>query len=134
MQAQRPGKHTVAKTVLHDLIWRRAAHTGDTADALNPVFHILWCVAYHRRFPSGTGRRVDALQLLGLHRKQPIRIIVPEILFRRHRQILQIRQRLNVFRSDADGVHFRTVRRHPFISPGNLLLQPVNLNLLNLFS
>ena len=134
MKAEGAGKHSIAETNLTDIVFGRAAQSGNPCNALRPHVQIVLRISNHRRLPGCTGRSMNPYKFVLRYGKHAKRICIAHIAFGCKRQPAQIAKRLDICRFQPCLFHFCTVIRHFIINISYGFTQLLCLNFFNFCS
>ena len=128
VQAERAGEQAVAERDLDDVLIRHAGRRAQPRHIVRPVVEVVLRVRADGRLARRARGGVDAHDVLHRARQHPERVVVADIVLRRERYVLDVRERLDpVARGDPGGLQALVVKRHVVVAVVDHAAQPLKL-------
>ena len=132
VKSQGACEHAVPKANLGHILVRGASCHGQAGHTFLPHLQVILRISHHSGLSRRAAGRMDSAQFLPWNRKQAIGVIIPHILFRHKRKLLQILQCLYMLRPYTCLLHLGAVCRYLPVNPVHRVFQAVQLYRFNL--
>ena len=127
MGTKAAGKQPVTKGHLHNILGRHAEPGHHAGDAFAPHIQVIPGVAHHNALARGARGCVQTHHILHRHGKQPVGVVIAQILFVGKRQQVQVLHPPDVAGAEPFFVHAAAEALHPLVGAAHLLAQPAAL-------
>ena len=127
MQAETAREQAVTEGDVEDILVRRPRHGEDAGDAGRPVVEVCPRIAADDGLARRARRGMQADDLFHRHGKQAEGIVVAQVVFGGIRDQLDVFERLDMLRLQADLVKAAAVHGHVFVRIAHGVLEPLQL-------
>ena len=112
MEAEPSGEQAVAKGDLNDVILGHSGAGKDAGHQIGPVFYVVAAVTDDRGQARGSGGRMHPDHIPERHGKEPVGVVIAQILLDGERQTPNIIQTADILKIKLELGKFFLIKRH----------------------